>query len=93
MLNASCGGALISKSYEEGYKLIESITTNTYHWPITPTIVVSIQKKPLGVHEVIETTTLIAQMAQIHQMMTSPDVPTTKPIKVVTGASEVACIY
>lgn len=30
MLDASYGGGLLSKSYEEGYKLIENITTNTY---------------------------------------------------------------
>lgn len=30
MLDASSSGALWSKSYEDGYKLIESITVNTY---------------------------------------------------------------
>ncbi|MCI57135.1 hypothetical protein A2U01_0078386, partial [Trifolium medium] len=33
MLDASSGGVLLSKSYTEGFALIESITANTYQWP------------------------------------------------------------
>lgn len=33
ILDASIGGSHLSKSYEEGCSLIESITTNTYQWP------------------------------------------------------------
>ncbi|MCI48499.1 hypothetical protein A2U01_0069742, partial [Trifolium medium] len=32
MLDASSGGALLSKSYTDGFALIESITANTYQW-------------------------------------------------------------
>ncbi|XP_058733004.1 uncharacterized protein LOC131604588 [Vicia villosa] len=35
MLDAYSEGELLSKSYEEGYRMIESITTNTYQWPTT----------------------------------------------------------
>lgn len=97
MLDASSGGAFIFKSYEEGYKFIGSITTNTYQWPVTRFVVVSTQKKPIGVHEVTKTTTLATQVAHIHQMMKnivmSPDVPATESVKVVTDASKVACVY
>lgn len=54
MLDASNGGALLSKSYEEGYKLIERITANTYQWPVTRANTGAIQKRPAGVHEVTE---------------------------------------
>lgn len=60
MLDASSGGALLPKSYKDGYKLIESITTNTYQWPVTRAIVVSTIKNLVGVHEVTETITLTA---------------------------------
>lgn len=60
MLDASGGGALLSNSYEDGYKLIENITANTYECPVTRVVIVSTQKKPSGVHEVSETTTLAA---------------------------------
>lgn len=96
MFDASSGGSMLSKSYENGYKLDENITTNTYQWPVTR-VVVSTQKKLTSVHKVTETTTLALQVSQIHQMMknmlTSPDVPTTKPVKVATNTSTVACLY
>lgn len=48
-------------------------------------------------HEVTETTILVAQIAQIHQMMknmmTSHVVPAAEHVKLVTDASEVACVY
>lgn len=62
MLDASNGGALLSKSYENSYRLIESITANTYQWPITRATANSAQKRPTGVHEATETTTLAAQV-------------------------------
>lgn len=95
-LDVSSGGASLSKCYEDGYKLIESITTNTYQWLVTRTIVVFTQKKPTGVHEVTKTITLVSQVAQIHQMMknmtASPDVTSAEPVKVVTNTLEVASV-
>ncbi|KAI5384334.1 hypothetical protein KIW84_071373 [Lathyrus oleraceus] len=97
MLDASSDGALLSQSYEEGYKLIERITTNTYQWMVSRVAPTPSQKKPDGVHVVIETTTLAAQMAQINQMMmnmmTSPVMAATELVKVVTDTSKVACVY
>ncbi|KAI5446822.1 hypothetical protein KIW84_014600 [Lathyrus oleraceus] len=95
MLDVSSGGALLSKSYEDGYKLIESIISNTYQWLVTKATTKSNQKRPTGVHEVIETITLATQVAQIHQMMKNmmtSKVTKFEPVKVVTDASEVACV-
>ncbi|PNY16242.1 hypothetical protein L195_g012957 [Trifolium pratense] len=97
ILDASYGGALLSKSYNEGFKLIESITTNTYQWP-TARANSAPTKKIVGVHEVSETTALSAQIAQLGNMMktfmTTP-VKTLEPepIKVVTDSAEVARVY
>ncbi|KAI5417343.1 hypothetical protein KIW84_042087 [Lathyrus oleraceus] len=65
MLDALSGGALLSKSYEEGYKLIESITANTYQWPVTRELANSNQKRPIGIHEVTETITFTAQIIKL----------------------------
>lgn len=65
MLDVSSSGALFFKSYEEGYNLIESITTNTYQWPVTRACIIIVPKKPVGVHEFTKTTSLADQMAQI----------------------------
>lgn len=63
MLDASSGYALLSKSYEEGYNLIERITSNTYKWPVTRTYKAIIPNNPVSVHEVTETIILDAQVA------------------------------
>ncbi|MCI87502.1 hypothetical protein A2U01_0108786, partial [Trifolium medium] len=71
------------------------ITANTYQWP-TARANPAPAKKPTGIHEVSETTTIAAQIAQIHNMMktlmTPAVLPATEaePIKVVTDAAEVA---
>ena len=97
MLNASSSGYLLSKSYEEGYKLIESITANTYQWPVTRAGGSTTSKKPASVHEVSESNALSAQIAQIHRMMknmiTTPEVAKHEPIKVVTDATAISCVY
>ncbi|KAI5391193.1 hypothetical protein KIW84_076159 [Lathyrus oleraceus] len=63
ILDASSGATLLSKYYEEVYKLIENITANTYQWPVSRFVPTPSQKKPVGVYEVTETTTLTAQIA------------------------------
>lgn len=97
MLDSFSGGALLSKYYEEGYKLIESIKINTYQWPVTRAEGSQTSKKPVGVHEVSESNTLAAQIARIHQMMnnmmTSHEVAKPEPIKVVTDMTIVSCVY
>ncbi|MCI33864.1 hypothetical protein A2U01_0055082, partial [Trifolium medium] len=56
-------------------------------------------KKTAGIHEVSETTAFATQIAQIHNMMktlmTPPVLLATEaePVKVVTDATEVACVY
>ncbi|KAI5429921.1 hypothetical protein KIW84_034486 [Lathyrus oleraceus] len=91
MLDTSSGGALLSKSYQEAYSLIESIITKTYQWPVTKVVARTTQKNPTGIHEISETITLVAQVAEIHKMMknmiSSPDVTAAEPEKIVTALS------
>ncbi|KAI5400610.1 hypothetical protein KIW84_065480 [Lathyrus oleraceus] len=92
ILDALSGGSLLSKSYEDGYKLIESITVNTYQWHVTRETANSTQKRHAGVYEVTKTITLSAQVTQNHQMMKNImtlQVTKPKPVKVVNDASEV----
>ncbi|MCI46557.1 hypothetical protein A2U01_0067797, partial [Trifolium medium] len=98
MLDASSGGALLSKSYTNGFALIENITANTYQWPTTRATPAS-AKKTAGIHEVVETTAIAAQVAQIHNMMKTMMLPPAlpevapEPVKVVADSAEVACVY
>ena len=66
ILDASPDGAFSSKSYEEWYKLIGSINSNIYQWPITQETNMVVQNKPVDIHEVTKTTYLATQVAQIH---------------------------
>lgn len=50
-------------SYIEGYNLIENITANTYQFPATRAFTPISLKKSDGVHEVTESTSLVAQVA------------------------------
>ncbi|MCI39763.1 hypothetical protein A2U01_0060995, partial [Trifolium medium] len=92
------GGAILSKSYTEGFALIESIIANTYQWPTVRANLVP-AKKTASIHEVSETTALAAQVAQIHNMMKTlmlpPALPEValEPVKVVADSAEVACVY
>lgn len=80
MLDASSSGALLCKSNTKGHALLESITTNTYQWMITRVTNSISQKDPTGVHEVTETIILVAQVAQIYQMMKTMLIPSNVSI-------------
>lgn len=58
MFDTPSSGELLSKFYEEGYKLIEITTTNTYQWPVTRVAIIVVLKKSTNVYEVTKTTTL-----------------------------------
>ncbi|MCI46411.1 hypothetical protein A2U01_0067651, partial [Trifolium medium] len=85
-------GALLSKSYNDGFALIESITVNIYQWPTTRATPAP-AKKTAGIHEVTETNALAAQVAQIHNMiktmMLPPALPEVapEPVKVVVDSA------
>lgn len=77
---------LLSKSYEEGYRLIEIITASTYQWPITRANACTTESRHTGVYEVIENISLPALVAEIHQIMKNlitPKATKSEPVKVV----------
>ena len=59
LLNASAGGALMNKSANYGYQLLENMTLKNFQWPsdmVTP-------KKSIGVHELDVFNNLIVQVS------------------------------
>ncbi|KAI3461988.1 hypothetical protein Pfo_018651 [Paulownia fortunei] len=59
LVDAAAGGALMSKTHEEAYDLLETMAANAYQWPserIAP-------KKVFGVHDVDALAILAAQVA------------------------------
>ena len=51
LLNASVGGALMSKSANDAYQLLEHMVLNNCQWPSERVTT----KKPVGVHELNRT--------------------------------------
>ena len=62
-IDVVAGGALMSKTHEAAYELLEELASNNYQWPIeraTP-------RKTAGVLELDSITSLAAQMATLSQ--------------------------
>ncbi|KAH9801229.1 hypothetical protein KPL71_000949 [Citrus sinensis] len=59
MVDASANGALLSKSYNEAYEILERIANNNYQWPSTRQ---AAARGTTGVHNVDSLTTLAAQL-------------------------------
>ena len=66
MVDASANGAILSKSYNEAYEIIERIASNNYQWPTNWT---SSGRRITGVHEVDSLTSLLAQVSSISSML------------------------
>ncbi|KAM6543139.1 hypothetical protein CsatB_007586 [Cannabis sativa] len=66
VVDASANGALLAKSYNEAYDIIERISNNNYQWPTTR---VPLGKKVAGVLEVDAITALSAQVASMSNMI------------------------
>lgn len=60
---------MLSNSYRNNFKLIETITFNKYQRPRKRATFATGTKRPIELHEVIKTSTFTAQVAQIHSLM------------------------
>ncbi|XP_024031895.1 uncharacterized protein LOC112094656 [Morus notabilis] len=67
LIDASAGGALMKKTEDEAYELLEDMATNNYQWPSER----SIPKKTAGLHEVDAITNLTAQIASRSKQLQS----------------------
>ncbi|KAH9780492.1 hypothetical protein KPL71_008099 [Citrus sinensis] len=87
MVDASANGALLSKSYNEAYEILEIITNNNYQWPSTRQ---AAARGTAGVHNVDALTTLSAQVTLLTKMVKAM---TTAPATVnqISDMSHVYC--
>ena len=65
MVDAAAGGALMSKTHEAAYELLEELASKNYQWPIEKTML----RKTAGVLELDSITSLVAQMATLSQQL------------------------
>ncbi|MCH87150.1 hypothetical protein A2U01_0008016 [Trifolium medium] len=94
-LDTSAGGAILEKSYNKAFNLIEKITTNTYQWYTTRSIT---PKKVVNTQEVNVNVALVAEVAKLTHMLwtmcTATSISTVKPMHVVSDPSPIiSCVY
>ncbi|KAL4597574.1 hypothetical protein ACB092_11G000200 [Castanea dentata] len=65
MVDAAAGGALMSKTHEAAYELLEELASNNYQWPTER----AMPRKIAGVLELDSITSLAAQMATLSQQL------------------------
>lgn len=66
VVDASANGALLAKSYNEKYEILEQIANNNYQWTTT---LVDTRKRVAGVHDVDAITTLSAQVSSLSNIL------------------------
>ncbi|KAI3692330.1 hypothetical protein L6452_32144 [Arctium lappa] len=66
MLDATSGGAFTANTYNNGYEILEKISTNNGHWADPRA---QPQKKTAGIHDVDAYTALTAQLASMATML------------------------
>ena len=86
MVDASANGALLSKSYNEAYEILERIANNNYQWP---SIRQAAARGTVGVHNVDALTSLSAQITSLTKMVKAM----TTPPETVNQISDMSCIY
>ncbi|KAM6568680.1 hypothetical protein CsatB_016665 [Cannabis sativa] len=90
VLDASANGAILSKSYNEAFEILERIASNNYQWSTNraPT-----SRKVAGVLEVDALTALTAQMASMTNILKNMNMGgSVQPAGAIQRA-EISCVY
>ncbi|KAJ4705077.1 Retrotransposon gag protein [Melia azedarach] len=66
VVDASTNGAILAKSYNEAYEILERISNNNYQWPTTRAYT---GRKMAGIHEVDTLTSLAAEVSSMSNML------------------------
>ncbi|XP_062104114.1 uncharacterized protein LOC133815274 [Humulus lupulus] len=90
VLDASANGAILSKSYNEAFEILERIASNNYQWSNTraPT-----SRKVAGVLEVDALTALTAQMASMTNILKNMSLGGSIQPAAAIQSAEVSCVY
>ncbi|KAL5545591.1 hypothetical protein UlMin_005278 [Ulmus minor] len=88
IVDATSNGALMSKTYNEAYALLERMASNNYQWP---TERVPAGRRVAGVHEVSEITSLTAQIASLVNTLNNQQATHHQSVNLVQGTGE-SCV-
>ncbi|XP_062100995.1 uncharacterized protein LOC133806916 [Humulus lupulus] len=95
VVDASANGALLVKSYNEAYEILERISNNNYQWPTSR---LSIGRKVAGIHDVDAITSLAAQVSLIYNILKTMNMGMNlsmgQPMETQMGKMEsISCVY
>ncbi|XP_062088966.1 uncharacterized protein LOC133795533 [Humulus lupulus] len=90
VLDASANGAILSKSYNEAFEILERIASNNYQWSNTraPT-----SRKVAGVLEVDALTALTAQMASMTNILKNMSLGSNIQPAAAIQSGDNSCVY
>ncbi|XP_062104022.1 uncharacterized protein LOC133815169 [Humulus lupulus] len=95
VVDASANRALLAKSYNEAYEILERISNNNYQWPTSR---LSTGRKVAGIHDVDAITSLVAQVSSISNMLKTMNMGMNQsmgqPMGTQMGPVEnISCVY
>ncbi|XP_062085342.1 uncharacterized protein LOC133791428 [Humulus lupulus] len=90
VLDASANGAILSKSYNEAFEILERIASNNYQWSNTRA---PISRKVAGVLEVDALTTLTAQMASMTNILKNLSLGNNIQPAATIQSGDISCVY
>ncbi|XP_062118827.1 uncharacterized protein LOC133832506 [Humulus lupulus] len=95
LVEASTNEALLVKSYNETYEILERISNNNYQWPTTRS---STSRKVAGIHDVDVITSLAAQVSSFSNMFKTMNMGMNqsmgKPMRAqMTLMENISCVY
>ncbi|XP_030478162.1 uncharacterized protein LOC115695219 [Cannabis sativa] len=87
VLNASANGAILSKSYNEAFEILERIASNNYQW--------STNRAPTSekVASVLEVDALTAQMASMTNILKNVNMGGSVQPDAAIQRTEISCVY
>ncbi|PON50459.1 hypothetical protein PanWU01x14_223240 [Parasponia andersonii] len=87
MVDASANGALLAKSYNDAYKILERMANNNYQWP---TERVAAGRLVAGIHDVDAVTALTAQVSSLSNILKSMNMAAGAT---VDQSAAISCVY
>ncbi|XP_062103177.1 uncharacterized protein LOC133814200 [Humulus lupulus] len=90
VFDASANGAIISKSYNEAYKILEHIANNNYQWSNARA---SMGMKVVGIHEVDALTALTTQVSSMTNLVKAMSMGGNLQPAPMAQVADVLCVY
>lgn len=90
VFDASANGAILFKSYNEAYDILERIATNNFQWASTRA---SMGRKVAGIHEVDALTALTVQVSSMSSLLKNMSMRGNLQAAPIAQVAAVFCVF